>query len=406
MRLWQRSTKLTQNVEEQIVGSAAGRGRFDNPAPLKPNIARRNSIHLEGAALLVYLDSAHLALLDRAATSERDLFLSVWRSCKCELALSLHHLQEIAQLSDRASAERRLQVLKRFPSVRCKPAGVDLVLRLEIQLQLYRLLGFSPDVRRSATETLFPQATYNEVRVATISFQPLFKRMRIAHEMGANASSTSTRAVQAAKAGNMRRRVDPAILDFLGADEMFEEALASSPPDVGVKMRQVYAQVRNGIQNHGNLRRALEDIYGIASVEFIDEIADDDLAAVSLFFASARSEVPAVFDRVGADPSDSEHLVQRMDPYAAPGFSLQLAVQRARKRHPMPDKPGDEIDVAHVGFAPYVDLLLVDKRTFGFAVQEARDDPKRLASDRLNTIRQAGTLQQAAEAIAAGATAF
>ena len=355
--------------------------------------------------MLVYLDSAHLALLDRAPTSERDLFLSAWRSCNCELALSLHHLQEIAQLSDAASAERRLQVLKLFPSVRCKPAGVDLVLRLEIQLQLYRLLGLSPDVRRSATETLFPQAGYNEIRAATIDFQPLFKHMRIAHQMGANASNTSKRAVQAAKAGNLRRKVDPATLGFLGADEMFEEALASAPPDVRVTMRQVFDQVRNGIQNHGNIRRALENIYGIASVEFIDEIVDDDLAAVSVFFASARSEIPAVFGRVGADPSDSERLVQRMDPYAAPGFSLQLAVQRARKRHPMPDKPGDEIDVAHVGFAPYVDLLLVDKRTFGFAVQEARDNPKRLASDRLNTIRQAGTLQQAAEAIAAGATA-
>jgi hypothetical protein len=180
------------------------------------------------------------------------------------LALSLHYLQEIAQLSDRASVERRFNVLEAFPSIRCKPGGSDVVLKLE---------------------------------------------------------------------------------------------------------------------------------------EILDRIPDSDLAMMSVFFNSAREEVRKVLNRVEADPSVGEQLVRRLDPYSAPGFSLKSAVQRARKQHPKPDTAGDEIDVEHVGFAPCLDVLFVDKRTLGFVRQEARDHPSLLTSDATGVIERAGTLGRAAEVI-------
>ncbi|HEX8697153.1 MAG TPA: hypothetical protein VF746_32335 [Longimicrobium sp.] len=350
--------------------------------------------------MLVYLDSAHLALLERASISQREAFLSTWRAYECELALSLHHLQEIAQLADRASVEHRLKVLEVFPSIRCKPAGINLVLKLEIQLQLLTLLGFRPDIRRSAVDTLFPKVDISEIRAATIDLQPLFKLMRTAHEMGADASNTSKQASQLGPPVSMRRAIDPPQLDSPAVREAFEAALTDMPPDVQALTRQMYQLVRTSIQDHGSARRALENIYNLAKVEALGRIPDSDLAIVAGFFNSARKEVDEVLSRVGAEPSTGEQLVRRLDPYAAPGFSLQLAVQRARKRHPKPEEPGDDLDVAHVGFAPYVDVLFADKRTFGFVVQEARDNPERLASCSIGAIERAGNLEQAAEVIA------
>jgi hypothetical protein len=350
--------------------------------------------------LLVYLDSAHLALLERASANETEAFLSNWRTCNCELALSLHHLQEIAQLSDRASVERRLQVVRSFSPIHCKPAGADLVLRLEVQFQLFNLLGFQPQVRRSALETLFPKVDFDELHGATVGLQPLFKLMRAAHETGADASNASKQAGQLGPSLSMGRAIDPTQLDSAAIEEAFESVLQDVPSDVQAVMRQMYQQVRTSIRDHGNARQALASIYNLTEVEVLTYIADTDLAAVSGFFNSARQEVHAILERVAADPSVAEQLVRRLDPYAAPGFSLQLAVQRARKRHPKPDNPGDDIDVAHIEFAPYVDVLFVDKRTLGFVRQEARDNQIRLAPGVVSAIERAGTLERVADVIA------
>lgn len=351
--------------------------------------------------MLVYLDSAHLALLERASAREAQAFLSTWHTCKCELALSLHHLQEIAQLADRASVERRLQAVRSLSRIRCKPAGTDLVLRLEVQFQLLNLLGVEPQVRKVALETLFPEVDFVELHSATVSLQPWFKLMRAAHEMGADASNASKQASQDSPPLSMRRAIDPTQVDAAAVEEAFEAVLKDVPHDVQAVMRQMYQQVRTAIGDHGNARQALASIYNLTEVEVLDQIADTDLAAVSGFFNSARQEVHAILKRVAADPSVAEQLVRRLDPYAAPGFSLQLAVQRARKRHPKPDNPGDDIDVAHIGFAPYVDVLFVDKRTLGFVNQEVRGNSIRLAPGVVSAVERAGTLERVAEVIAA-----
>jgi hypothetical protein len=317
-----------------------------------------------------------------------------------QLALSLHHVQEIAQLSDRASVERRLKVLELFPAVRCKPAGSNHVTKLEIQLQLFALLGFKLDVRQMSDDTLFPAADLEDLRAATLDMQPLFKLMRRAHEMSADASNTLKQAGQGRPAMSMRRAVDPALLEAEAAEEAFRAALNDVAPDAQTLMRQMFQQVRTAIQSHGSVRRAMENIYKLSGVEIVDRIPDADLAAVSVFFESAREEAQDVLSRVQADPALGEQLVRRLDPYAGPGFALQLAVQRARMRHPKPDNPGDEIDVAHAGFAPYVDLLFADKRTYGFVAQEARDSPDLLTQSGWRTIGRAGTLERAAAMIA------
>jgi hypothetical protein len=349
--------------------------------------------------VLVYLDSAHLALLERSSTQDADAFLSVFREHGCELALSLHHLQEIAQLSDRASVERRMRVLESFPSIRCKPAGVDLVTRLEIHFQLLTSMGFAPQVRRSVLDTLFPPAAVEDLRAAIIRFQPLFKMARRAHELGAEASNL---AKAAAKVGSVstRRDVNLGNHDSLEVATAFESSLTDLPGYVQRLARTWHGWVRAAISEHRTIRRALISIYRLGEAAIVDRIPDSDLAMASVFFDVGRSEAKELLRKMSGDLPSPAQLFSRLDPYAAPGFALQLAVQRARKRRPEEDMAGDEIDAAHVAFAPYVDVLFVDKRTRAFIEQEGRDNPMLLSPEAAGWISQAGTLERAAAAIA------
>jgi hypothetical protein len=350
--------------------------------------------------MLVYLDSAHLALLQRASPDDVSTFLSTWVESGCELVLSIHHLQEIAQLADRESVKRRLEVLRNFPLIRYGSASSDLVLRFEIQIQCFELLGYKPDVRASAVSKLFPEANFDHLCSATLALRPIFKLMQGAYVTGADAENASKLATQQARPVSMRRQIDPSLLNSHAFNQSFQGAIAGMPSPVVSLMRWIGKRVTASIRKFGNVRQALEWIYKLDNVEMRNEILDGDLAAVSTFFKSARKEVDDLFALAGADTSTSEQLVRRLNPYRAPGFALRLAVLRARKRHPKADQPGDQIDSDHVCFAPYVDVLFVDKRTLGFAMQEYRDNRALIPSHGISRIEKAGTLEQVTAIIA------
>ena len=348
--------------------------------------------------MLVYLDSAQLAWLERASAVEQEAFFSVWCSCNCELALSFHHLQEIGQLSDRSSLDRRLQVLGRFSTIRGGVSTSDLVTRFEIQLQLHSLLGFKVNISRSALDTLFPPTDLSALTAELATIQPVFKYMQGLFEMEADAQNLSKQAARGAQL-NPRRKVDLSQIDESKMNELFAEASVGLPPGVEAMMRHSLMVVRTAIEEQGTLRKALETLFNLRGTLICSSLHDADLSAVSVFFSTAREEVAAVIEKLEPEYSATDQLVSQLNPYDAPGFALQLAVQRARRTHPKPEEAGNQIDTDHISFAPYVDLLFVDKRTLGFITQEARAQPELLAPEFTGNIVRAITLPQVAEQI-------
>lgn len=76
--------------------------------------------------MLVYLDPsnfAHLELLRDRNPEALTHFLQRWKERDLRLALSLHHAQEVAQLADDVSRNRRLDVIRLFPKIRYAPIG-------------------------------------------------------------------------------------------------------------------------------------------------------------------------------------------------------------------------------------------------------------------------------------------
>lgn len=322
------------------------------------------------STVLVYLDSAHLALLERAAPAEEEAFWSAWATSGCELALSLHHLQEAGQLSDRGSAERRLKVLERFPLIRTCGAGSERAVEVEVYIQFAQLAGYDVDVQQSARNNLFPIAHLSDL-VSSLEFQAQFHQMRAALEIGAEAGNLSKAAARQGPRSDPDAPIDPAIINSPESKAAMEAVLADLPPDAAVLLSQLYEQVRAAILEQGTVRKGLEAIYGLQGASLKKLIPQSDLAAVSVFFNTARREANEICSGIGVGEDEFEKLVIKLNPYASPGFALRLAAERARQLHPKPDKPSDDVDVGHLAFAPYVDLAFVDKRTLGFILYPA-----------------------------------
>jgi hypothetical protein len=348
--------------------------------------------------MLIYLDYAHFALLERASAAERAEFFSFWSGSGYELALSLHHLQEIAQLSDAASIQRRLAILEQFPVIRSKPVGSATVLELELQIQLVALLGFSVDLRRSSDETLFPFADRESLFRDAIATEPVFKYMQGALKLGAQAENASK---AAQKQAGLPTPPESMWSDMEQAMGRFANLIPHLEPDVWTALTEMTGRLREALQSGGSVRSALITVYGLRDVIQIDSILDRDLPGVSVYFQSAREQVSEVAARLGIAESAVSRVIPQLNPYNSPGFSLQLAVRRARAAHPKADVASDQVDADHLAFAPYVDRLLVDKRTYGFVRQESGRYPKRLHPDTTANIFRAGTLTELMALLAA-----
>jgi hypothetical protein len=348
--------------------------------------------------MLVYLDSAHFALLERASVAERADFFSMWTDMKYELALSLHHLQEIGQLRDATSIRRRLAVVEQFPIIRGKPAGSATVLDLELQIQMIALLGVTADPRRSSDETLFPIADRRSLFQDALSTELVFKYMQGAHKLGAQAENASKAA---------RRESGPSIppesmwKDMEQAMGRFANLIPNLKPVVQTFVSEMTGRLSGAIQSEGSTRLALIALYGLRDVASVDGVLDADLPSVAVYFQTAREQVVAVAARLGVDEATASAVIPQLNPYDSPGFSLQLAVRRARAAHPKDDVASDQIDADHLAFAPYVNRLFVDKRTLGFVRQESSRDPARLQPATTLNIAKAGTIAELTGVLAA-----
>jgi hypothetical protein len=345
--------------------------------------------------MLVYLDSAHFYYLERASTAAVAHFQAVWAEAGCELGLSLHHLQEMAQLGDENSIERRLKTIDLFPLVRCLPASSEVVLRFEVQIQIMRCLGYEVDPRRIAVSTLFPVRPFREVAEALAINGPILRKMREPLQIAANASNLT----KGQKKLSLRRGIPPDEAARLTARELALEALEGHPPELSELLLELFERVEAEVARAGTVRAALEMMYELDHVAVRSAIPDTDLPMMSVFFRTARNEADNVGGRLEIERDKVLEVVDDIDPYLCPGFALQLAARRARESHTKPDEASDEIDLAHLAFAPYVDLLLADKRTHAFVQQEARKPQGGLRPEFIENIVRVGSLTQLEEHI-------
>lgn len=269
---------------------------------------------------------------------------------------------------------------------------------MEIQIQLSQLLGFSVDIQETARHNLFPASHLTDL-MSSLDLQDKFHQMRVAYGLGADGANSSKAAAREEPQLDPNAPIDPELLNSPETEAAFQAAVADLPADAAVLMHQLYHQVRAALLEQGTVRKGLEAIYGLQNVHIREQIPQSDLAAVSVFFKTARTEAASICSQAGLSELQCEPFIDQLDPYAGPGFALQLAAQRARRLHPKPDEPGDEVDVGHLAFAPYVDLAFVDKRTLGFISQEARDRPNLLAPAFTENIVRAGTLEQVGRVI-------
>ena len=147
-------------------------------------------------------------------------------------------------------------------------------------------------------------------------------------------------------------------------------------------------------KKHKNVRRAFEELYGLSGMEVTPTLRPTDLPAANVFFSSAREKVKQIVEALNIPLPFLMALLPKLNPYKMPGYSLGIAINRARQLSGNRAETGDQVDDAHITFAPYVDALFVDRRTFGFLNQELRDRPELLVLPPDGRVRFAGTIDK------------
>jgi hypothetical protein len=323
--------------------------------------------------VLIYLDSGDIANLERVATHsvlEFDDFLTKWDELGCDLALSLHHAQETAQLADDSSRERRIRLLERFPRVRYELGGSAKIIHLETSIQLVgragdRARSYIPTIR----EALFADNGIEGFRRAVFESGHLLRMFGEAHGLTAKARQVA-RGVPRPRSF---RRQTKEMINTDTVRQQLEENLAKEGHSQEVKdfMRRTFTAIMSRLQATPNMRSALEGVYGISGFTCLPTVPDDDLARVSVFLRSGEDIAIELSQLFGLPVGDLQAQVRQLDPYECPGLAIELALSRAQNASSQAAEISDEPDRAHAVFIPYVDAAFADRRTVGFLEQES-----------------------------------
>jgi len=315
--------------------------------------------------MLVYLDTSHFWMLERLRTRDPDRFdrfIANWISREHILALSLNHAQEIAQLSDESSRQRRLNVIEQFPGdlLLFSERGSADLLEIEIIVQIEELLGNKRKSFREIQKSLF-----------TKTFQHFAQK--------------SVQSVEEFKQGFSFRK--------LVAQETNDLARNSTS-----KKKAPATNVHQIIDNK-ELRSELEKLLGISSMEVTPKLHLLDFGGASYFFLRAREIIMQRSHLFGIPPEHLLSITPKLDPYRLPGYSLGMAISRARQMSGIQTNASDYIDDSHICFAPYVDILLVDKRTLAYLNQEVHHRPELQVTPPDGRVRTAGRIDQIEQAL-------
>lgn len=333
--------------------------------------------------MLVYLDTAHFIWFESAGPAERRDFLESWRDHGCELAVSLQLLQEGVKHGSPEKLDERLRTMRALGPMRGMPAGSAGVMVREAAVQMLELLG-EPlhDPIGASVEELFPPLEPGMlVREAWRVAQGL-QNLNAAGE-----ASAGLEAILKAR-GPIKKgaKIDP---------QELRRGLESS---LGLKdlpefVRGIHeGAIRNLERTDGIASDALVLGFGLEKAACLGDLRDEDLSKASGFLEAGKAAAIKVADRRAISVQQVRTLVDELRPYAAPGYSLEMAVSRARRSHNAEPAASDFVDEEHVCFAPYVDLLMVDKRTQDFLHRELRRGDGRIVEGAADSIRRPRSL--------------
>lgn len=342
--------------------------------------------------MLVYLDSGDIANLERVATRSPlafDKFVTEWDTLGCELALSLHHAQEIAQLADDHSRERRIQLVDRFPKVRYELGGSDKIIRLEASVQLVgRAASRSRSYIENIRPSLFQERGTEGFKRAVFESGHLLRMFGEAHGLSAQARQ-ATRGVSRPRSF---RRQTKDMMDTDALRQQMEETLEKEGHTEEVRdfMRQTFNAIVSSLQTAHNMRRALEQVYGLSGVQCLSRVSDDDLPRVATFFRLAEELALELSQLFELPVEDLNAQIQNLDPYECPGLVIEMALSRAQDASAQTAEISDEPDRAHAVFIPYVDVCFADRRTVGFLEQESAKPHNATISQSMTSLFRSG----------------
>lgn len=344
--------------------------------------------------MLVYLDTSHLARIQRLVVdgppAELRAFFEQWDNAGATLALSFHHLEEMATLPDNASLRRRLSGIYEFRRLAYSGLASATILCREILWQLIAS-AIAPNLAASIGQ-LIRGELYPEARPANVE----------AHLFGALEGLRGSRALRETSAELANLWQDA------GAKLPWPSAKAHVTPEAAKAFDDAIGQLKmlgvlKPLSDHARAAfneagaRRLENRQAVVQLHQLEDVAAakgapmGDLGELGIFFQLARG-LAGVLER--RDGGEFFKAVKTLNPYECPGWSLRLARLRAQQRHPIRAEPGDSVDADHLICAAYADLAFVDKRTMAFVEGESRRAHGRLAVQAVEHLHKASSLAE------------
>lgn len=347
----------------------------------------------------VYLDSAQFAWLERASASERDEFRTVCLSATAEIVVSLEHLIEIGQLQTSVNAVSRARSLGVLPRLRSAGRSSVEVVLWEIRRQLAVSLGHAVPDEGTLRKTLFPVCTARDLEQSVAAMFPVFQAMKSAFAMGAEAEAMS-KSARVTPPAAFHAPVVPTAEQVAEARSVFLSQ--TDNPRIRAQWDALFERVLPHVSGRTQ-REALLSMFGLNELPSARRAPESDLTSIAALFDTAET-IAAELLGIEASKAAQRELALQFDPYKCRGIRLRLAANRARRPHPATPKASDQLDEGHVIFAPYVDLMFVDKRTRAFLEQEVRKDSALCLHDDLENVVVPRSLQQVMRIVEARAT--
>lgn len=342
--------------------------------------------------MLIYLDTAQFAWLEQADAQVRSEFIEDWRQSGCHLALSLQLLQEAAKRGSQQDIDARLATMRSLHPLRGIPAGSAGVMVREVTVQMAARLGKGVDDPIGyGTATIFPMMPDDEPEATVRGHSRELEGFNIASSIQAELEASGKTLPPLKK----NETVDPDQIEHA------IRALLSTLPPESASFHKAVAEavIDDARAADGNAWQARLERFGLSRLKCLPDIRPEDLSKAAGFLEAARFAVDDIAWELGAEEEEVRALILDLRPYEAPGYSLEMAVSRARVLHNASPKASDKVDEEHVCFAPYVDLLFADKRTRAFIDAEMRREDGRVVPQTAASISVARDLQDVREQI-------
>jgi hypothetical protein len=341
--------------------------------------------------MLVQLDTGDIANLERLFLRDPEkcrMLIAEWNANGLALALNLHHAQEIAQHASTESRKRRLQIIELFEDIRFGGMAEFGVIRQEVAVLLDAVGNEEPARFEGLRDFFFPKSSAEDFAQYLLSNAAALQKMRVPIEQ-----TIAVRTVPIKGKRTLKNRVltpdSNAVAEARFRHELSKSSLSPSERRLAIEF---YLGLAKSFDGQPNVRAALELHYGLKGIKWVAGCPDSDLSLAASFADTARELLIAGRGILPQTPSEDE-LINGIDPYSAPGVRIQFALHRAQTAAGSP-KPAHETDRSHAVFAPYVNVIFLDRQTATFLEQESRRAPHLLPQTDLQTVRPSGPIEQ------------